>query len=86
MTIFEVKHEDLAGRIGILETAHGKLETPAFFPVINILRDDVRIIDLKNLGLKNFITNAFILYKNNLVRENIHRELNADDFIIMTDS
>ncbi|MEM3939299.1 MAG: tRNA guanosine(15) transglycosylase TgtA [Saccharolobus sp.] len=86
MTIFEVKHEDLAGRIGILETAHGKLETPAFFPVINILRDDVRITDLKNLGLKNFITNAFILYKNNLVRENIHRELNADDFIIMTDS
>jgi archaeosine tRNA-ribosyltransferase (EC 2.4.2.-) len=27
---FEIKEEDLAGRIGIIETRHGKIETPVF--------------------------------------------------------
>jgi len=43
MTVFEVKYEDLAGRIGILKTRSGNLETPVFFPVINILKDEISI-------------------------------------------
>lgn len=86
MTLFEIKYEDLAGRIGVLETAHGKLETPAFFPVVNVLKEEIKISDLRNIGFNNFITNSFILYKNNVVREDLHKELNVEDFIIMTDS
>ncbi|AOL16146.1 tRNA guanosine(15) transglycosylase TgtA [Sulfolobus sp. A20] len=86
MTIFEVRYQDLAARIGIIQTPHGNLETPAFFPVINILKDEIKIEDIKKVGFSNFITNAFILYKNKLLQNNIHRELNAEDMIIMTDS
>lgn len=83
---FEVKDEDLAGRIGNLETAHGKLETPAFFPVINLLKIEISISDIKSIGFSNFITNAYILRKYNLIENEIHKQLNLNDMIIMTDS
>ncbi|AWR98265.1 tRNA guanosine(15) transglycosylase TgtA [Acidianus sulfidivorans JP7] len=83
---FEVKDEDLAGRIGVLETKHGKIETPVFFPVINVLKSEININDVINIGFNNFITNAYILNKNNLVKDDIHKELNSSNVIIMTDS
>ncbi|QGA67758.1 tRNA guanosine(15) transglycosylase TgtA [Sulfolobus sp. E11-6] len=86
MTVFEVKYEDLAGRIGILKTRSGNLETPTFFPVINILKDEISIDEIKNIGFKNFITNSYILYKNMYIKNDIHKELNSEDMIIMTDS
>ncbi|QKR01021.1 tRNA guanosine(15) transglycosylase TgtA [Metallosphaera tengchongensis] len=82
---FETKDEDLAGRIGLLETKTGKLETPAFFPVINPSRNDITVEEIKNLGFKNFITNAFILKKNNLIPDKIH-QIYGKDSIIMLDS
>ena len=33
--LFEISKCDLAGRIGTLETNHGKVQTPAFVPVIH---------------------------------------------------
>ena len=33
--MFELRHSDLAGRIGRLETPHGVVETPAFVPVVH---------------------------------------------------
>jgi len=33
--MFEIKKSDLAGRIGILHSNHGKIETPAYVPVIH---------------------------------------------------
>nr|WP_150111420.1 tRNA guanosine(15) transglycosylase TgtA [Candidatus Acidianus copahuensis] len=84
---FEVKDEDLAGRIGYLTTAHGKLETPAFFPVINPLRNDLSINDILNTGIKNIITNAFILKKRDYIKDTIHKDLRLDnDIIVMMDS
>ncbi|EWG07261.1 MAG: 7-cyano-7-deazaguanine tRNA-ribosyltransferase [Candidatus Aramenus sulfurataquae] len=82
---FEVKDEDLAGRIGSLETRSQRLESPIFFPVVNPLKPEVSVEDLKKLGLKQFITNSYILYKNKLVNEDIHKELNFEGSV-MTDS
>jgi archaeosine tRNA-ribosyltransferase (EC 2.4.2.-) len=39
---FEIKDEDLAGRIGVLNTRHGNIETPVFFPVINPLKSEIQ--------------------------------------------
>lgn len=82
---FELKDEDLAGRIGILETKHSKLETPVFFPVVNPLKSEITIDDIKQLKFKQFITNSYILYKNNVIQKNIHEDLHFDS-AIMTDS
>ena len=38
--VFEIKDKELAGRIGKLVTKTKTIETPAFFPVINILRQE----------------------------------------------
>jgi 7-cyano-7-deazaguanine tRNA-ribosyltransferase len=82
---FEIKDEDLAGRIGIFETKHSKLETPAFFPVVNPLKSEITIDDIKQLKFKQFITNSYILYKNNIVKNDVHDDLQFDQ-TIMTDS
>lgn len=82
---FEIKEEDLAGRIGKLETKHGKLETPAFFPVVHPIRLDVDIETLKKIGFNNFITNAYLIYKYKNNINKIHTEFNFNG-IIMTDS
>ena len=34
--MFEILKSDLAGRIGVLYTNHGKVETPAYVPVIHL--------------------------------------------------
>jgi len=82
---FEIKDEDLAGRIGILETSHGKIETPAFFPVINPIKSEITIEDIKSIGFNNIITNAYIIKKNFNIRTKIHDFLKFNG-IIMTDS
>ncbi|MCG3107888.1 tRNA-guanine(15) transglycosylase [Metallosphaera sp. J1] len=82
---FEVKDEDLAGRIAVLETKHGKLETPAFFPVINPLKQEISLEELRSIGFNNFITNSFILKKNGVIPNTIHEKF-GDNFVIMTDS
>jgi len=39
--LFEIKYSDLAGRIGILHTNHGKIETPAYVPVIHPVKQAI---------------------------------------------
>lgn len=83
---FEVVDEDLAGRIGKLETAHGKLETPAFFPVINPFKKELDMKYIINeFKLNNVITNAYLLFKNNVKNIDVHSFLNFNG-IIMLDS
>ncbi|MEM1625752.1 MAG: tRNA guanosine(15) transglycosylase TgtA [Sulfolobaceae archaeon] len=82
---FEVKHTSLAGRIGVLETRHRKLETPIFFPVINPFKREFSVEDLKKLKIQNFITNAYILKKNNIIGTSVHKFFQFDG-TIMTDS
>ncbi len=50
-------------RVGILETNHGKIETPIFLPVAT--KSSVKTLDsrdLEYLKIKALITNAFLLY------------------------
>ena len=62
--IFEVKNKDKnsKARIGILNTRHGKLETPFFMPVATkAAAKYISSSDLKELGTQCFISNGFIL-------------------------
>jgi len=81
---FEVTDEDLAGRIGKLETAHGKLMTPAFFPVVNPFKKELTVEEVQRVGFNNIITNSYFLMKRGVKRP-IHEFLNFNG-VIMTDS
>ena len=88
--VFEIKDKELAGRIGKLVTKTKTIETPTFFPVINILRQerDVPITKIRDIGFEQIITNAYIIMKNlgsKALEVGIHRLLNFDS-VIMTDS
>ena len=48
--MFEIKKSDLAGRIGILHTNHGKIETPAFVPVIHPVKQKIPARKLREMG------------------------------------
>ena len=52
----------MLGRIGIFETKRGKLETPALFPVVNPLAQEIspRVM-FERLGCKSLITNAYLI-------------------------
>ena len=61
--MFEIKKSDLAGRIGILHTNHGKIETPAYVPVIHPVRQSIPTKKIREMGFDLVITNAFITLK-----------------------
>ena len=85
---FEVRHTDLAGRIGHLKTMHGVLETPAFLPVIHPVDQVIRPQFLRDLGFDAVITNAYIALKRHrelAIRRGIHDLIDFDG-IVMTDS
>lgn len=52
----------MLGRIGLIETKSGKLETPALFPVVNPLAQEIppRVM-FERLGCKALITNAYLI-------------------------
>jgi 7-cyano-7-deazaguanine tRNA-ribosyltransferase len=85
---FEIRHTDLAARIGILDTPHGHVETPAFVPVVHPVRQSISPSFLKGLGFDILITNAYIAlrhYGHEASEKGIHDILNYDG-TIMTDS
>ena len=61
--MFEIKYSDLAGRIGVLHTNHGKIETPSFVPVIHPVRQSIPAKKIKEIGFDVVITNAYITMK-----------------------
>lgn len=84
---FEIKYKDALGRIGRLKTPHGTVETPALMPVIH---PGKQTIDVKKLGADMVITNAYIIYKNEelkdkALKEGVHSLINFDGPIV-TDS
>lgn len=88
MTTFEIKHKDLAGRIGKLRTSHGFIETPNIFPVINPNKMIVKPKDMEKFGAEAVITNAYILWKNfteEVMAKGVHDFLGFNG-PIMTDS
>ncbi len=86
--MFEIKDKDLAGRIGIIKTKHGKIETPYLFPVINPRKQDVNLQELKSMGFPAIITNAWLInryYNSEAIKRKLHSLLNFNG-PIMTDS
>jgi len=84
---FEILDVDLAGRIARLHLKGGVLETPAFFPVIDPLRQEVSLNDIKETGFNQIITNAYLALKRFGERPGVSiRELLKWDGIVMTDS
>ncbi len=86
--VFEIKDTDLGGRIGRLCTRHGCIETPAFFPVIDVLRQEVPLEDIARVGFRQVITNAYLTLRrfgDRAVEKGIHGILGWDG-VVMTDS
>ncbi len=86
--MFEVRHSDLAARIGRLQTLHGVVETPAFVPVVHPVRQTVSTKFLKKMGFDLVITNAYITLRHfgdEARRRGIHDIINYDG-AVMTDS
>lgn len=86
--IFEIKDKSLAGRIGEIKTAHGKIQTPTLFPVINPIRQEISLEDIKKIGFNSIITNAYMLKKHkekDVLKKGVHGYFNFTG-PIMTDS
>ena len=86
--MFEISKTDLAGRIGTMYTNHGKIETPAFVPVIHPVKQTIPSKKIKEIGFDVVITNAYITknnYGDEAVKKGIHKIIDYDKSI-MTDS
>ncbi|OKY78164.1 MAG: Queuine/archaeosine tRNA-ribosyltransferase TGT [Candidatus Methanohalarchaeum thermophilum] len=87
---FEIKRKDFGGRIGSLELGDWEIETPTIMPVVNPNLETVSIEDIRDVGADILITNSYIIYKNEKLRERVLKE-GLHDFLgfdgpIMTDS
>ncbi len=86
--MFEIRDVDLAGRIGRIYTAHGAVETPAFFPVIDVYRQEVSVEEVRAAGFGQVITNAYLLWKRfgrEAAEKGVHGILGFQG-VVMTDS
>lgn len=86
--MFEIKKSDLAGRIGILYTNHGEVETPAYVPVVHPVKQSISPKKMRQMGFDLIITNAYITlnrYGEEAVKRGIHDIINYDG-AVMTDS
>ena len=73
--MFEITKSDLAGRIGVLHSNHGKIETPAYVPVIHPVRQIIPAKKIREIGFDLVITNAYITMKKfgqNAIKRGIH--------------
>ena len=61
--MFEIIKSDLAGRIGYLHTNHGKIQTPAYIPVIHPVKQTIPTTKIREMGFDAVMTNAFITRK-----------------------
>lgn len=88
ITMFEIIKSDLRGRIAHLYTNHGKIETPAYVPVIHPTNQIVPTKKIKTMGFNMVITNAYITkkhYGENAIKKGIHKIIKFDG-AVMTDS
>ncbi len=85
-----MKHRDAAGRCGVLRIHGKRLETPALLPVVNPKRVVVPPEELARMGFQGVITNSYIIYRDEALRERALREgvhsLLGFRGVVMTDS
>lgn len=63
---FEIKYKDAMARVGTFETPHGKVTTPNLMPVVH---PGKQTLDVKKFGAEIVITNSYIIYKNEKLKE-----------------
>ena len=86
--LFEISKTDLAGRVGTIYTNHGKIETPAYVPVIHPVKQTISSKKIQEIGFDLIITNAYITknnYGDKARKKGIHKIVDFDG-AIMTDS
>ena len=86
--MFEITKSDLGGRIGILHTNRGAVETPAYVPVIHPVKQSIGCDTIRRMGFEMVITNAYITmkrYGEEAERRGIH-DIIGFDGPVMTDS
>ena len=66
MLDFEIKYKDAMARIGKFKTPHGEVTTPNLMPVVH---PGKQTIDVKKFGAEIVITNSYIIYKNEKLKE-----------------
>jgi 7-cyano-7-deazaguanine tRNA-ribosyltransferase len=87
---FEILDVDALARLGQIKLNNKEMITPNLFPVIHPAKNVISPHDLKKIGAQCLFTNAYIIYKNNKLRDTViqkgvHKYLNYDG-IIATDS
>lgn len=86
---FEIISKDIMARVGKLHTSNGIVETPTLMPVINPNMVLIPPEDMRKYGAEILITNAYIIYRNQELREaaaqGVHTLLGWDG-PLMTDS
>jgi len=87
---YEILDIDALGRIGKLEVNNKQMITPNLFPVVHPFKNVIPPSDLKSFGIQAVFTNAYILFQNEIAKENVlkkkvHQFLNFDG-LIATDS
>ena len=63
---FEIKYKDAMARIGTFKTPHGTVTTPNLMPVVH---PGKQTLDVKKFGAEIVITNSYIIYKNEKLKE-----------------
>jgi 7-cyano-7-deazaguanine tRNA-ribosyltransferase len=85
---FEIMDKDVMGRICKIVTPHGKIETPAIFPVINPNIPFIGADEMRKFGAEAVITNSYIIYRtmrDEGLKKGVHGILRTD-MPVMTDS
>ncbi len=86
---FEIRSKDLLGRIGLLRTKSGTVETPLLLPVVNPNAQLIPAGDLRDtFGFGALITNSYLIWRKFRGEKDvpgIHQLLNFDG-VIETDS
>ena len=88
LQMFEITGSDMGGRLGILHTAHGRITTPAFVPVIHPVHQTIPATRIHQMGFGMVITNAYITmkrYGDEAIRRGIHDIIEFEG-PVMTDS
>jgi 7-cyano-7-deazaguanine tRNA-ribosyltransferase len=83
--VFEILQRDAGGRIGRLKTAHGILTTPCLLPVVNPVRLEIPVEEMRKAGVEALMTNAYIIYRHWSEPPKVH-ELLGFEGPIATDS
>ena len=87
---WEISDIDALGRIGKLTLNDKRMVTPNLFPVVHPYKNIISTSELKKIGAQCVFTNAYIIYQNidlreNVLRKGVHQHLKYDG-IIATDS